>query len=71
VSVSIPEDLTAAVRHRVGRGAFSQYVTAAVARQLEIDLVAELADLLEAEHGRVAEDMLDEARREWPDYGLQ
>ena len=69
VSVSIPEDLTDAVRDRVGRGAFSQYVTAAVARQLEVDMLAELAAVLEAEFGPVPEDMLEEARREWPDYG--
>jgi Arc/MetJ-type ribon-helix-helix transcriptional regulator len=71
VSVSIPEDLTDAVRRRVGRGAFSQYVTAAVARQLEVDLLAELAAVLEAEHGPAPEDLLKEAMREWPDHGLQ
>ncbi len=38
----MPEDLTAAVQRRVGRGAFSQYVTEAVAKQLELDLLAEL-----------------------------
>nr|MDT0664767.1 hypothetical protein [Micromonospora sp. DSM 115978] len=69
VSVSIPEDLTSAVRDRVGRGAFSQYVTAALARQLEVDMLAELAALLDAEHGPVPDDLLEEARREWPDYG--
>ncbi len=34
VSVSMPEDLTAAVQRRVGHGKFSQYVTEAVTRQL-------------------------------------
>ncbi|MEV0701155.1 hypothetical protein AB0I53_25055 [Saccharopolyspora sp. NPDC050389] len=66
VSVSMPEDLTDAVQHRVGRGAFSQYVTDAVARQLELDLLAELAELLEAEHGPVPEEYLAEARAAWP-----
>jgi hypothetical protein len=32
----MPEDLTAAVQRRVGRGKFSQYVTEAVTRQLEL-----------------------------------
>jgi len=67
VSVSMPEDLTAAVQQRVGRGDFSQYVTEAVARQLELDLLGELAALLETEHGPVSDEALDEARRSWPD----
>lgn len=67
VSVSMPEDLTAAVHQRVGRGQFSQYVTEAVARQLELDLLNELAALLEAEHGPVPEEFLAEADAAWPD----
>jgi Arc/MetJ-type ribon-helix-helix transcriptional regulator len=67
VSVSMPEDLTAAVQQRVGRGKFSQYVTEAVSRQLEMDMLAELSELLSAEHGPVPEDYLAEARAAWPD----
>jgi Arc/MetJ-type ribon-helix-helix transcriptional regulator len=67
VSVSMPEDLTAAVQLRVGRGKFSQYVTEAVTRQLELDLLDELSELLTAEHGSVPEDYLAEARAAWPD----
>ena len=63
----MPEDLTSAVQQRVGRGEFSQYVTEAVTRQLERDLLGELAALLQAEHGAVAAEMLVEARRSWPD----
>jgi Arc/MetJ-type ribon-helix-helix transcriptional regulator len=66
VSVSMPEDLTAAVRQRVGRGKFSQYVTEAVTRQLELDLLAELSELLTAEHGPVPDEYLAEARAAWP-----
>ncbi len=67
VSVSMPEDLTSAVQQRVGRGKFSQYVTEAVARQLEVDLLAELSELLAADHGPVPEAYLAEARAAWPD----
>jgi hypothetical protein len=67
VSVSMPEDLTAAVQSRVGPGKFSQYVTEAVARQLELDLLADLSDLLASEHGPVPEEYLAEARGAWPD----
>jgi len=66
VSVSMPEDLTAAVQQRVGRGRFSQYVTEAVARQFELDLLTELLELLASEHGPVPESDLAEARAAWP-----
>jgi Arc/MetJ-type ribon-helix-helix transcriptional regulator len=67
ISLSMPEDLTAAVQQRVGRGQFSQYVTEAVAKQLELDLIAELSDLLEADHGSLSDEMLAEADAAWPD----
>ena len=67
VSVSMPEDLAAAVQHRVGRGEFSQYVTEAVTKQLELDLLAELSALLEAEYGPVSEGSVAEAGAAWPD----
>jgi Arc/MetJ-type ribon-helix-helix transcriptional regulator len=67
VSVSMPEDLTAAVQRRVGRGKFSQYVTEAVTRQLQLDLIAELSGLLTAEHGPVPEESLAQARAAWPE----
>ncbi|GIG60543.1 hypothetical protein Lfu02_49150 [Longispora fulva] len=67
VSFSMPEELTAAVQRRVGRGAFSQYVTQAVAKQLEMDLLAELSAILETEHGPVSEQALAEAGAGWPD----
>jgi hypothetical protein len=66
VSVSMPEDLTAAVQRRVGRGKFSQYVTEAVTCQLELDLLGELSELLASEHGPVPEEYLAEARAAWP-----
>ncbi|KUP96789.1 hypothetical protein AC529_10480 [Thermobifida cellulosilytica TB100] len=63
----MPEDLSSAVHERVGRGEFSRYVTEAVSRQLELDLLAELADLLENEYGPVSEQSLAEAEAAWPD----
>lgn len=67
VSVSLPEGLTAAVQERVGKGEFSHYVAEAVARQLELDLLAELATSLEDEHGPVPDEYLAEAEAAWPD----
>ena len=66
VSVSMPANLTTAVQQRVGRGKFSQYVTEAVTRQFELDLLAELSELLTSEHGPVPEEYLEEARAAWP-----
>ena len=43
-------------------------MTDAVARQLELDLLGELADLLEREHGPVPAAALEEARCAWPDH---
>jgi Arc/MetJ-type ribon-helix-helix transcriptional regulator len=67
VSVSLPEGLTAAVQQRVGKGEFSHYVAEAVARQLELDLLVELSELLDAEHGPIPEEYLAEAGAAWPD----
>jgi len=68
VSVSMPEELADAVRARTGAGGFSRYVTEAVDREIRHDLLGELIDELEAEYGPVPQELLDEARREWPDF---
>lgn len=65
VSVSLPQGLTDAIRHRVGRGHFSQYVTAAVAKQFEMDLLKELLDILEEEHGPIPPEIQAEVDAEW------
>src|SRR5215472_6723825 len=65
VSVSMPEALAEAVRARTGAGGFSRYVTEAVERELRHDLLGDLLDELEAEHGPVPQELLDEAAREW------
>ncbi|WP_175408066.1 hypothetical protein [Streptomyces sp. TRM64462] len=54
VSVSMPADRIAAVRARVGKGGFSAYVSAAVERQLERDLLEELLREKEARIGPVS-----------------
>lgn len=68
VSVSMPEDLTAAVRERVGAGAFSRYVTEATKERLRLETFGEYLDELDAKYGPVPQELLDQARREWPDY---
>jgi hypothetical protein len=66
VSVSMPADLTAAVRHRAGTGGFSRYVTEAVQGRVKHDLLGDLLNELEAEHGEVHAGIRDETRRIWP-----
>jgi hypothetical protein len=68
VSVSMPEELADAVRVRTGAGGFSRYVTEAVSREIRHDLLGELLDELDAEYGPVPEELIEQARRQWPDY---
>ncbi len=68
VSVSMPEELTEAVRARTGTGGFSRYVTDAVQEQIRLDLLDELAAEFEAKYGPVDEELVRQAMREWPDY---
>jgi hypothetical protein len=68
VSVSMPEELADAVRARTGAGGFSRYVTEAVSHEIRHDLLGELIDEYEAEHGPIPEELVREALREWPDY---
>jgi hypothetical protein len=68
VSVSMPEELTAAVRERTGPGGFSRYVTEAVEERLRLERLDELSAYLEAKYGPVPEELIQEAMREWPDY---
>lgn len=68
VSVSMPEELTVAVRQRTGPGGFSHYVTEAVGERLRLELMDEFAAELAAANGPVTAQELEEALREWPDY---
>jgi len=68
VSVSMPEELAAAVRSRTGAGGFSRYVSEAVEREVRHDLLGDLIDELEAEYGPVPPEIREQTRREWPDF---
>jgi len=67
VSVSMPPEVSAAVRTRVGRREFSRYVTAAVRRQLERDQLDALLAEMEAVNGPVSAEILEEVEALWPD----
>jgi Arc/MetJ-type ribon-helix-helix transcriptional regulator len=68
VSVSMPEELADAVRARTGTGGFSRYVSDAVQEHVRQDLLDDLAAELEAEYGPIPEELVEQARRQWPDY---
>ena len=68
VSVSMPEELADAVRARTGAGGFSRYVSDAVQEHVRQDLLDDLAAELEAEYGPIPEELVEQARRQWPDY---
>ncbi|MGH3300454.1 MAG: hypothetical protein ACRDOK_02025 [Streptosporangiaceae bacterium] len=68
VSVSLPSELTEAIRARTGAGGFSRYVTDAVQDRIRHDLLGDLLDELEAEYGPIDEAGVREAMKEWPDY---
>lgn len=68
VSVSMPEELTAAIRERTGPGGFSRFVSEAADRRLRSELLRELLDEFDAEFGPIPAELREQARREWPDY---
>jgi Arc/MetJ-type ribon-helix-helix transcriptional regulator len=68
VSVSMPEELTEAVRARTGAGGFSRYVTEAVQEQVRLDLLDDLAAELAAEYGPIPAEIREQTRRTWPNY---
>ena len=66
VSVSMPAELTEAVRSRTGPGGFSRYVSYAVQARLKHDLLGDLLNELEAEYGPIPQVIRDETRQMWP-----
>jgi hypothetical protein len=68
VSVSMPEELTHAIRERTGPGEFSRFVAEAAEKRLRNELLGEYLDDLDRIHGPVPQELLDWAERQWPDY---
>lgn len=67
VSVSMPADLSEAVRARAGAGGFSRYVSDAVQDSIRHDLLGDLLAELEEEYGPVPDEIREQTRRMWPD----
>lgn len=67
VSVSMPADLTEAVRRRAGAGGFSRYVSDAVQQHVRRDLMTEFLDEMDAKYGPIPPQFEEKARLLWPD----
>jgi hypothetical protein len=67
VSVSMPEELSAAIRERTGPGEFSRFVAEAAEKRLRNELLGEYLDELDRVHGPVPQEVLDWAERLWLD----
>jgi Arc/MetJ family transcription regulator len=65
VSLSLDADLLAQARERVGRRELSAFVNEALRRKLDYDRLGEFLAHMEAEHGPIPEDMIEEARKLW------
>jgi hypothetical protein len=66
LSVSVPLDLAAAVRQRVGARGLSGFVARAMAHELERDQLHAFLKELEGLHGPISDTELTKARRAWP-----
>lgn len=67
VSVSMPAELTEAVRTRTGAGGFSRYVSEAVQSRIKHDLLGDLLDELDEQYGPVPDEVREKTRMLWPD----
>jgi Arc/MetJ-type ribon-helix-helix transcriptional regulator len=67
VSVSMPAELTEAVRNRTGAGGFSHYVSEAVQARIRHDLLGDLLDELDEQYGPVPDEIREKTRLLWPD----
>ena len=66
LSVSVPSELAAAVRRRVGPRGLSGFVARAMAHELEREQLAGFLEEMEQSLGEVPLRALANARRSWP-----
>lgn len=66
LSISLPSELAAAVRRRVGPRGLSGFVARAIEHELEREQLGVFLDELEQEHDPVSKAALAAARRSWP-----
>jgi hypothetical protein len=67
VTITLPEDLEAAVKNEIGSREFSAYVTEAVAHQYQLEQLGKFLDEMEEKYGPVPEEIQAETDSWWPD----
>lgn len=67
VTITLPEDLEAAIKAEIGEREFSAYVAEAAARRYQQEQLAKLLDEMDAEEGPVPEEIRREVASWWPD----
>jgi hypothetical protein len=65
VSVSMPEELTTAIRERTGPGGFSRFVSEAAEQRLRTESLGDLLAEMDEVYGPVPQELLDWAERKW------
>lgn len=65
VSVSMPEELSAAIRERTGPGGFSRFVSDAAEQRLRTESLGDLLAEMDEIYGPVPQELLDWAERKW------
>jgi post-segregation antitoxin (ccd killing protein) len=68
LSISVPSALVAAIRRRVGPRGVSGFIATAIEHELEREQLRGFLEELEAEHGAVPAEALEDARRSWPKH---
>jgi hypothetical protein len=70
VTITVPEDLEAAIKAEIGDREFSAYITEAAARRYQQDQLAKVLDEMDAAHGPVPDEIAREVNSWWPDTDL-
>jgi len=65
ITITVDEDVLNELKSRVGPGEVSGYVVEALRARLQRDPIMELIDKLDEMYGPLAEDEVEEGRREW------
>jgi hypothetical protein len=66
LSISVPSELAAALRRRVGARGLSPFVARAIAHELQREQLGEFLTELDRQNGPVDKAALGRARRAWP-----
>lgn len=69
MTITLPEDLEAAIKADIGEREFSAYITEAVALFYQRQQLSRFLDDMDAEHGPVPPDVRREVASWWPDAG--